>query len=139
MAVVSCGTLIIDGQGRILLCHATGTHHWDIPKGLQDPGETTLQTAQRELMEETGLSFDASLFEDLGPFKYRSDKQLHLYRVHVGDDLCSLDHLHCTSHFPHHVTGKPTPEADAFQWCTRDEVRTMCWPRMAQVLLSLEW
>ena len=139
MTAVSCGTLVIDSAGRILLCHVTGTRNWDIPKGLQDPGETTLQAARRELMEETGLAFDEGLYRDLGSFTYRSDKRLHLYKVEVGDALCSLDHLQCTSHFPHHVTGKPTPEADAFTWATRDDVRTMCWPRMAQVLLSLDW
>jgi putative (di)nucleoside polyphosphate hydrolase len=139
MSVISCGTLVIDGQGRILLCHATGTHNWDIPKGIQDPGETTLETARREMMEETGLVFDEALFQDLGGFAYRSDKRLHLYKVEVGDSLCSLDHLHCTSHFPHRYTGQPTPEADDFAWCTREQVRTMCWPRMAQLLLSLDW
>ena len=139
MTAVSCGTLVVDGGGRLLLCHVTGTRNWDIPKGMQDPGEDTLQAARRELMEETGLSFDAALFEDLGGFSYRSDKRLHLYRVAVGDSLCSLDHLRCTSHFPHRITGKPTPEADGFRWATRDEVRTLCWPRMAQVLLSLDW
>lgn len=139
MAVVSCGTLIIDAERRILLCHATGTRHWDIPKGIQDPGETTLETARRELLEETGLELDAALFRDLGGFAYRSDKRLHLYKVEVGDSLPSLAHLCCTSYFAHHVTGRQTPEADAFAWCTREQVRTMCWPRMAQLLLSLDW
>ena len=29
--------------------------HWDFPKGKQEPGETTVHTALRELREETGL------------------------------------------------------------------------------------
>ena len=52
---ISCGTLVINARGEILLCHVTGTNHWDIPKGLLDPGESTLVAAQRELVEETGL------------------------------------------------------------------------------------
>lgn len=139
MTAVSCGTLVIDGAGRILLCHVTGTHSWDIPKGLQDPGETTLAAARRELMEETGLAFDEALFEELGGFAYRPGKRLHLYRVRVGDALRSLSHLRCTSHFPHRVTGRPTPEADDFRWATREELATLCWPRMATVLLSIGW
>jgi putative (di)nucleoside polyphosphate hydrolase len=63
----SCGTLIASRTGQLLLCHVTGTDHWDIPKGMQDPGETTLEAAMRELSEETGLCFDPLLFVDLGP------------------------------------------------------------------------
>ena len=136
---LSCGTLVINGEGKLLLCHVTGTASWDIPKGLQDPGETPLQAARRELFEETGLSFDEALFQEIGEFDYRPDKRLHLFKVEVGDDMCSLDELQCTSFFPHHITGKPTPEADGFRWASRDEIRTLCWPRMAQRLLSLGW
>jgi ADP-ribose pyrophosphatase YjhB (NUDIX family) len=49
----SCGTLIFNKKGQMLLCHVTGTNHWDIPKGMQEPGESTLHAAKRELMEET--------------------------------------------------------------------------------------
>jgi putative (di)nucleoside polyphosphate hydrolase len=135
----SCGTLVINRRGDILLCRITGSNKWDIPKGIQDPGETTLEAAMRELREETSLVFDAELFEDLGRFDYRPDKQLHLYRVYAPEDLDSLGHLICTSHFPHRLTGLPTPEVDEFCWATRDDVRVMCWPRMAARLLALQW
>jgi 8-oxo-dGTP pyrophosphatase MutT (NUDIX family) len=137
--VVSCGTLVVDGSGRLLLCHVTGTAKWDIPKGLQDPGETELEAAVRELREEAGLAFETGRFVDLGRFEYRRDKQLHLFRVDVGDTLATLDHLVCTSFFPHHQTGKPTPETDGFRWATREEVARLCWPRMAGRLLTLAW
>ncbi|TFW09747.1 NUDIX hydrolase [Oxalobacteraceae bacterium OM1] len=137
--LISCGTLVLNRRGDILLCHVTGTRHWDIPKGLQDPGETTLAAAMRELKEETGLEFDAALYEDLGLFDYRPDKRLYLYKLQAPDDFDSLGHLICTSHFPHHVTGKPTPEVDGFCWATREDVRTLCWPRMAARLLALAW
>lgn len=136
---VSCGTLVVDAAGRLLLCHVTGTAKWDIPKGLRDPGETELEAALRELREEAGLAFAPERFVDLGRFEYRRDKQLHLFKVDVGDTLATLDHLVCTSFFPHHQTGKPTPETDGFCWATRDEVARMCWPRMAERLLALDW
>jgi 8-oxo-dGTP pyrophosphatase MutT (NUDIX family) len=136
---VSCGTLVVDGAGRLLICHVTGTPKWDIPKGLLDPGEDTLAAAMRELYEEAGLAFDAARFVELGRFAYRRDKCLHLYKVEVGDEMPELGHLECRSFFPHHLTGKPTPEADGFRWATREEVARLCWPRMAERLLSLAW
>lgn len=136
---VSCGTLIVNSAGELLLCHVTGTAKWDIPKGMQDPGETPIQAAMRELREEAGLEFDEGMFEDLGCFDYRKDKRLHLFLVRAPEELSCLDHLECTSFFPHHVTGKPTPEADGFRWASRDELTALCWPRMAQRLMSMQW
>ena len=135
----SCGTLIINQKNEILLCHVTGTKHWDIPKGMQEAGESTIAAARRELREETGLEFDEVLFEEIGCFDYRQDKKLHLFKLRAAEDFDSLGHLICTSHFSHHVTGKLTPEMDGFCWASRDDVRTLCGPRMAERLLSLEW
>jgi putative (di)nucleoside polyphosphate hydrolase len=138
-ADVSCGTLVVDDAGRLLLCHVTGTRSWDIPKGLQDPGETTLAAAVRELREETGLVYPPERFVELGRYAYRKDKELHLYRLDVGSELASLDALECQSFFPHRYTGKPTPEADGYRWATREEVARLCWPRMAARLLDVGW
>ena len=136
---VSCGTLVVNPGGQLLLCHVTNTAKWDIPKGMQDAGEDTLQAAMRELREEAGIVFDAARFEDLGGFAYRRDKRLHLYRVRVGDELGDLSALNCTSFFPHPVTGRPTPEADGYRWAGRSELGALCWPRMGQLLLTLAW
>lgn len=136
---ISCGTLIVNPARQLLLCHVTHTAHWDIPKGMQDPGESALEAAMRELREEAGLAFEPGRFEDLGCFDYRKDKRLHLFRIRVTDELETLDHLVCTSFFPHRVSGEPTPEADAFRWAARDEIAALCWPRMAQRLLALDW
>ncbi len=54
----SYGTVpILKKDGEILFLivkHAEG--HWGFPKGHQDFGETPLQTAERELFEETGIT-----------------------------------------------------------------------------------
>jgi len=136
---VSCGTLVLDGTGRLLLGHVTGTAAWDIPKGMQDPGETPLEAAMRELREEAGLAFAPARFADLGQLPYRRDKRLHLFLVEAGGELGDLGQLVCTSYFPHQATGKPTPEMDGFRWAARDELSQLCWPRMASLLLTLAW
>lgn len=136
---VSCGTLVVNPRGELLLCHVTDTPKWDIPKGLRDPGETELEAAMRELREEAGLEFAAGAFRDLGPFDYRRDKRLHLFMVESGPGLDSLERLHCTSFFPHHATGAPTPEMDGYRWAARKELRALCWPRMGEVLMGIAW
>ena len=130
---------MVDSAGRLLLCHVTGTAKWDIPKGMQDLGESTLEAAMRELREEAGAVFEAAQFEDLGSFDYRHDKRLHLYRVRAGDALGELAGLACTSFYPDPVSGKPTPETDGFRWAARGELIRLCWPRMGQLLTRLAW
>ncbi len=136
---VSCGTLVVNQDGELLLCHVTNTPKWDIPKGMRDDGETCLQAAMRELQEEAGIVYEPSRFEELGRFEYRRDKCLHLFLVRAGAELASLDALACTSYFPHPVTGKPTPEADGFRRAARSDIARLCWPNMAKRLLALQW
>lgn len=42
-----------DGPRFLVIQHRAG--HWGFPKGHAEPGETPLQTARRELAEETGI------------------------------------------------------------------------------------
>lgn len=136
---VSCGTLVVNPRRELLLCHVTHTPKWDIPKGMRDPGETELEAAMRELHEETGLAFAPAAFRELGPFAYRRDKRLHLFMVASGAQLDSLAQLRCSTTFPHRVSGVPTPEMDGYRWAARTEVGGLCWPRMGEVLLSIDW
>jgi ADP-ribose pyrophosphatase len=51
--------LALDGQGRVLLIRQyrlpIRKQMWELPAGTRDSGESPLQTARRELAEETGL------------------------------------------------------------------------------------
>ena len=51
--------LPVDQRGQVLLVRqyrlAAGASLWELPAGRVDPGETVLQAARRELLEETGL------------------------------------------------------------------------------------
>lgn len=50
----SCGGVIIDGD-KVLLIKNKRSAHWSFPKGHMEHGESPVQTALREIREETGL------------------------------------------------------------------------------------
>ncbi len=56
--IMSCGVLVVEGnpvKQFLLMEHAD---RLDLPKGHVDPGETELECALRELVEETGITAD---------------------------------------------------------------------------------
>lgn len=52
----SCGAVILDGKKVLVLQQAAG--HWGFPKGHVEKGETEVETAKREIKEETGLDVE---------------------------------------------------------------------------------
>ncbi|MGR3973386.1 MAG: NUDIX domain-containing protein [Candidatus Rhabdochlamydia sp.] len=49
-----------EGWKTLLICHTQGGH-WAFPKGRKDQNESALETATRELVEETGLEIERLL------------------------------------------------------------------------------
>jgi 8-oxo-dGTP pyrophosphatase MutT (NUDIX family) len=128
---VSCGVILLDSKGRVLLAHATDTTHWDIPKGQGEEGEAPIDAALRELREETGIVLAPERLKDLGRFPYRRDKDLHLFAARVADDEADPAKCVCTSMFPSRKDGSMIPEMDAFRWVTHVEL-----PRYASSSLT---
>ena len=138
--MISCGVVLLDPDGRVLLAHATETTHWDIPKGQGEEGEAPHVTALREMEEETGIAVDASRLTDLGLFVYRRDKDLHLFAARARADELDLTRCTCTSMFPRRSDGTMIPEMDAFRWAAPDEVEhyaSRSLTRLFQTTLSL--
>lgn len=138
--IVSCGIVLLDPDGRVLLAHATGTNHWDIPKGQGEAGETYAQAALREMVEETGLALNEARLVDLGRFVYRRDKDLYLFAARAADDELDLSCCNCTSLFPRHGDGTLIPEMDAYRWAAPHEVdqyASRSLARLFQTTLSL--
>ena len=138
MKTTSHGALLMNVGAELLLCHATGARHWDVPKGMAMAGETSAQACVREAAEECGLRLDVAGLQDLGRFAYRPDKDLCLHAVLI--DRVDPSDCVCSSFFVD-PRGRRRPEMDAFRWARFDEVPTLCARSMAHVLtraLSLD-
>ncbi|MEZ4504153.1 MAG: NUDIX domain-containing protein [Dehalococcoidia bacterium] len=65
--------------GKLLMLERRGTFmggFWHIPGGMQDPGETPRETAERELFEETGL-------RPSGPLELVTATHIHGYDMDI--------------------------------------------------------
>lgn len=136
MLTLSCGILLFNEHCELFLAHATGSQHWDIPKGMADPGESAIAAALRETLEETGLVFSEDELFDLGVNAYRADKRLHLFAAHRPSECVSLQDCRCTSMFEQAHTGKLLPEADAFRWIPITDVSLYCSKNMTRLLTT---
>jgi len=74
----------IDAEDRVCLLrqyrHAAGGWIWELPAGKLEPGEPPLRTAQRELLEEGGVT--AAHWSELGSYLSSPgvfDEVIHLY------------------------------------------------------------
>ena len=134
-STVSCGILVFNSRGELLLGHATGASHWDIPKGVSEPGESPREAAVREAAEEMGLCLAGDDLLDLGRRPYRPGKDLHLFATRV-EGIEARD-CTCTSLFTDRH-GRERPEMDRFAWVPWPELPTRCAPAMARVLATLD-
>ena len=122
----SCGVLPYrdrDGQREFLLVFEHTSQCWSLPKGHMEAGETELQTALRELWEETGLtakldtSRSASVEYPISPV---ARKQVVFF---LGQ-----------------VTGEPTVRAgeiEKFKWVTAQQLQSHLFPDTVEACNAL--
>lgn len=96
LAFVDAQTILLERQFR----YPRGRHFIELPAGKLEPGETALETAKRELIEECG--YDAKQWwpvTRLDPCIGYSTEVIHLYGArgftHVGANLDVGEHLEC--------------------------------------------
>ncbi len=122
---------MLDDRHELLLCHASGTSHWDIPKGRREPQESAIEAAIRETFEETALRFEPHSLLELGRFRYRPGKDLYLFAA--SSERIDLAQCVCSTFF-RDARGRLRPEMDAYAWVPFDRVGERCAKNLAALL-----
>ncbi|MDI6861080.1 MAG: NUDIX domain-containing protein [Caldisericia bacterium] len=87
--LISSGGVIIN-QDKVLILKRDKT--WVFPKGKVKENENLIETAKREIFEETGIKVDEPLFF-IGTTKYKFVKENEIYNKEVHYYLFKVDTL----------------------------------------------
>lgn len=127
--ILSAGVIPVRWTGnRWLYLLLRAYQYWDFPKGKAEAGESPLETALREVKEETGLEqldfrwgYD---FFETGP--YARGKVARYYIAETKDDKVVLGFVPALGRAEHHE----------YRWMTYAEAYRSASPRVRRVL---EW
>lgn len=83
---VSCGAILLDERGRLLIVKPTYKSGWSVPGGaMRASGETPWQACQREVREETCLTVDRGRLVVVDTRPHSDDRQLGMrFLFHCG-------------------------------------------------------
>lgn len=111
----SAGGVVLNSDGQVLVVSQHG-HSWSLPKGHTEPNETGLETAYREIYEETGVS-QLELLKELGTYSR--------YKISItqGDDTSELKEITLYLFKTTQINLKPIdPNHPQAKWVTIEEV-----------------
>ena len=84
LIMVGSTVLVLNSQNKLLMMKRSDSNMWGVPGGAMELGETTEETARRELLEETGLTADG-----LTLFDVFSGEELY-YRYPSGEEVYNI-------------------------------------------------
>lgn len=110
----SVGILMENEAGEVIFArisrYPTGRAEWELPAGGIDPGETEIDAARREVLEETGYtSEDHQVIYSYYPINNMANQRFHLVRCRAGALVQDFD----------------PNEVSQIRWFTKAEVRQM--------------
>ena len=98
---------------------------WTVPKGLMEPGEDLLSTAQREFKEETGFTATPPFYE-LGAVRQKSGKLTHVWAFEGDCDPSRLVSNTCEIVWPPNSGRRLViPEIDRGDWFHAEQARAL--------------
>jgi 8-oxo-dGTP pyrophosphatase MutT (NUDIX family) len=104
------------GNISVLLVKHINGHYWGFPKGKAHEGEVPHETAERELLEETGLEIKEMISGRLFHEAYEFEKNGHHYHKEVV-------------YFPALVSGEAESshpeEVEDIKWCSLDQLENV--------------
>jgi 8-oxo-dGTP pyrophosphatase MutT (NUDIX family) len=126
--IISAGIVVYrlcDGRREYLIIR-NRKGHWDFPKGKQEPGETVLETAMRELYEETGLTV-ANPYGPLQPISWTFKERGIAYHKQGIFFIGRVDEYAAVT---------LSPEHDQFLWLAYAQACEKLHHRTSQTLLA---
>ena len=90
LLLVGSTVLVLDAQNRLLMMKRSDSDTWGVPGGAMELGETTEETARRELLEETSLEVGELIL-----FGVFSGKELY-YRYPSGEEVYNVSIVYLT-------------------------------------------
>ena len=125
--------VLVECNGEYLLGHATGMGKcYSIPKGKVEAGEEEMDTALRELWEETNIKLTRDDLEDKEPFRYtsRGGKKMVVYHAKLAS---KPENLICHTL----IDGSDKKEFDSFHWVTQEGALELLNNHMSSIFVSL--
>lgn len=132
----SAGIAIIY-KDKILLAHPKGAsmdRMWGIPKGKIEEGETKVEAASRETLEEVGISIDPSILKNDREIVYKSKKGKSYKRVYYyTHKIKSLSEIGLNSLEINKEQLQPSEINDA-KFMTKEEAKDIIFWRFKEIL-----